>query len=106
MLIWYRLVSLANLEPDKTKFIKLNILMTDEIPNNWLVISTDGLRSFAMYIMKSLSCKIYYSDRFLVTTQQRIAKQITYVCMFACLNFLNESLAYDMFIYKFLRQNV
>lgn len=26
--------------------------------------------------------------------------------MFAYLNFLNENLAYDMFIYKFLRQNV
>lgn len=85
MLIWYRLV---NLKPDDmTKFIKLNSLMKDNIPNNWVVILTDGLRSFAVYIIKSLSYKIYYSDRFLVATLERIAKQIIYVCMFAYLNF-------------------
>ena len=80
--------------------------MRDNIPNNWVVIFTDGLRSFAVYIIKSLSYKIYYNVRFLFATQELIAKQIIYVCMFAYLNFPNESLTNDMFIYKFLRQNV
>ena len=78
--------------------------MRENIPT--VVILTDGLRSFAVHIIKSLLYKIYYSDRFLVATQERVAQQIIYVCMFAYLNFLNENLAYDMFIYKFLRQNV
>lgn len=78
--------------------------MRENIPT--VVILTDGLQSFAVHIIKSLPYKIYYSDRFLVATQERVAKQIIYVCMFAYLNFLNENLAYDMFIYKFLRQNV